>query len=251
MPFATRTPASAELPANHPAADARHSPVMVFDASGTPAVAAPAPGAAPPKRAKEAGGDIFAGGLTSSDSASASPMANAAMTIVQGTMIPAVLETAIDSDLPGYARAVVTRDVRSFDGSRLLVPRSSRLIGQYKSGLTAGQKRIYVMWTRLIRPDGVSVAIASPSTDYSGRSGLSGSVDGHFLQRFGSAMVMTVLGGLTGGSSLVLSGQSAASVAADRDSQRPPTIRVPIGQPIRVFVSRDLDFSTVTAETAQ
>ena len=163
-------------------------------------------------------------------------------------MIAAVLETAIDSDLPGYARAVVSRDVRSFDGGRILVPRSSRLIGQYKSGLSAGQKRIYVMWTRLIRPDGVSVAIASPGTDFAGRSGLAGSVDDHFLGRFGSAMLMTILGGLTGGSSLVLTGQSAASVAAERDSQRAPTIRVPIGQPIRVFTSRDLDFSTVASE---
>ena len=77
-------------------------------------------------------------------------------------MIPAVLETAINTDVPGYVRAVVSQDVRSFDGTRVLVPRSSRLIGQYQSGLQAGQKRAYVIWTRLIRPDGVSVALASP-----------------------------------------------------------------------------------------
>ena len=223
---------------------------MVFDASGATTAAPAPPVAQGAKPVKDASGDIFASGLGSSDSASASPMANPATTIVQGTMIAAVLETAIDSDLPGYARAVITRDVRSFDGSRVLVPRSSRLIGQYKSGLSAGQKRITIMWTRLIRPDGVSVPLQSPSTDFAGRSGLSGSVDGHFLQRFGSSILMTVLGGLSGGSSLVLTGQSAASVAAERDSQRPPTIRVPIGQPIRVFTSRDLDFSAVAAEGA-
>ena len=90
--------------------------------------------------------------------------------MTQGTLIPAVLETAIDTDLPGYVRAVVSRDVRSFDGSKVLIPRSSRLIGQYKSGLADGQTRAYVIWSRLIRPDGVSVALGSPAVDFSGRS---------------------------------------------------------------------------------
>jgi type IV secretion system protein VirB10 len=176
-------------------------------------------------------------------------MADPANTVTQGTLIPAILETAIDSDLPGYVRAVVSQDVRSFDGSRVLIPRSTRLIGQYKSGLSAGQTRAYVMWTRLIRPDGASVALASPAIDFAGRTGLTGQVNSHFMKRFGSAMLMSVVGGLgtlAGGTSVTLSsGQSAASVAAQRDSTIPPTIRVPQGQPIRVFTARDLDFSTV------
>ena len=145
-------------------------------------------------------------------------------------------------------RALVSRDVRSFDGSRVLIPRSSRLIGQYKSGLAAGQTRAYVIWTRLIRPDGASVALASPAVDYSGSSGVAGKVDGHFMQRFSSAVLLSVVGGLSaiGNPSVILSGgQSAASVAAQRDSTIPPTIRVAQGQPIRVFTARDLDFSTV------
>ncbi len=95
-------------------------------------------------------------------------------TVTQGTLIPAVLETAINTDVPGYVRAVVSQDVRSFDGRRVLVPRSSRLIGQYQSGLQAGQKRAYVIWTRLIRPDGVSVALASPGTAFDGQRRPSG-----------------------------------------------------------------------------
>ena len=63
-----------------------------------------------------------------------------------------MLETAIDTDLPGYVRAVVSRDVKSFDGAHVLIPRSTRLIGQYKSGLATGQTRAYIIWTRLIRP---------------------------------------------------------------------------------------------------
>ena len=176
--------------------------------------------------------------------------------MTQGTLIPAVLETAIDTDLPGYVRALVSQDVRSFDGTKVLIPRSSRLIGQYKSGLAAGQRRAYVIWSRLIRPDGASVALASPAVEFGGASGLAGKVDGHFMQRFGSAALLSVVGGLgalgSGGTSVVLSsgGQSAASVAAQRDTAIAPTIRVPQGQPIRVFTARDLDFSTVTTTVA-
>jgi type IV secretion system protein VirB10 len=188
-------------------------------------------------------------GDTSADVATAQQLSNPATTVTQGTLIPAVLETAIDTDLPGYVRAVVSRDVRSFDGSQVLVPRSSRLIGQYKSGLSAGQTRAYIIWTRLIRPDGVSVALASPAVDFAGRSGLDGKVDSHFFKRFGSAALLSVIGGLSaiGSASVVLSGgQSAASVAAQSGTQIPPTIRVAQGQPIRVFTAKDLDFSTAS-----
>jgi type IV secretion system protein VirB10 len=174
-------------------------------------------------------------------------------TVTQGTLIPAVLETAIDTDVPGYVRAIVSADVRSFDGSRVLVPRSSRLIGQYKSGLQAGQKRAYVIWTRLIRPDGVSVNISSPAIGFGGETGLAGKVDGHFFERFGSAMLLSVIGGLSslGGSSGVVvanGGQSAAAAAVGQSGQIGPTVRVRQGQPVRVFTARDLDFSKVTVQ---
>jgi type IV secretion system protein VirB10 len=237
------------------------APVVVFDSSTAPSIAtAPgtasttAPGTAP-KSPLAIGGndnDQFAArvGNGSTEVATAEQLGNPATTVTQGTLIPAVLETAIDTDLPGYVRAVVSRDVKSFDGSQVLIPRSSRLIGQYKSGLAAGQTRAYVIWSRLIRPDGVSVALASPAVDFSGTSGLDGKVDSHFLKRFGAAALLTVIGGLSaiGSSSVVLSGggQSAASVAAQGTSQIPPTIRVAQGQPIRVFTAKDLDFSTVS-----
>ena len=179
-------------------------------------------------------------------------MTNPATTVTEGTMIPAVLETAINTDVPGYVRAVVSQDVRSFDGSKVLVPRSSRLIGQYQSGVQQGQKRAYVIWTRLIRPDGASVNIASPAVAFDGTTGLAGDVDNHFFRRFGSSMLLSVIGGLgaiaSGGTSVVLgnAGQSAAGIAAQQDGEIGPTIRVRMGEPIRVFTARDLDFSTVS-----
>jgi type IV secretion system protein VirB10 len=172
--------------------------------------------------------------------------------VTQGTLIPAVLETAIDTDVPGFVRAVVSTDVRSFDGSRVLIPRSSRLIGQYKSGLQAGQKRAYVIWTRLIRPDGVSVNIASPAIAFGGETGLDGNVSSHFFERFGSAMLLSVVGGIPAlfgnGASVILGGgsQSAAAAAVGQSGQISPTVRVRQGQPIRVFTAKDLDFSKVS-----
>lgn len=256
------TPSPRPAPAADPQRQA--APVMVFDMSASAPASAPAtsptapaatasPATAPAAPAGLSDNEAFAlrvgnGGV---DTASAIHAIAPSTTVAQGALIPAVLETGIDSDLPGFVRAIVSQDVRSFDGSHILVPRTSRLIGQYKSGLQAGQKRVYVLWTRLIRPDGVSVALASPAISQDGKSGLSGEVDTHFVERFGSATMLSVVGALSaiGNAALVLSGsQSAAGVAAQRDSQIPPTIRIDQGQPIRVFVARDLDFSLVTQE---
>ncbi len=262
MPVAHPNFAGPPLQAYRPISEANplSSPTVVFDASAMPAMEpVPVPVAAPgaPAATNGANGnDEFAArlGTTGSGAATASASINPKTTVAQGTLIPAVLETAIDTDVPGYCRAIVSTDVRSFDGTRVLVPRSSRLIGQYKSGLQAGQHRIYVIWTRLIRPDGVSVNIGSPATGFDGESGLSGSVNTHFFERFGSAMLLTVMSGLSaigsGGTSVIIagSGQSAASTAVGQTGQIGPTIRVHPGEPVRVFTARDLDFAKVTTE---
>jgi type IV secretion system protein VirB10 len=183
--------------------------------------------------------------------ARAERIGNPAFTVVQGTLIPAVLETALNSDLPGYARAIVSRDVRGFDGSRVLIPRGSRLIGEYKSGLATGQTRAHVVWTRLVRPDGVSIDLGSPATDETGQAGLSGRVDRHYSQRYGPAALLSLISGVAGSigggsSSTVVVGSTAsgaASQALQTDGQIPPTVRLPQGAPIQVFTARDLDFS--------
>ncbi|MXP31920.1 TrbI/VirB10 family protein [Parerythrobacter jejuensis] len=242
-----------------PSSNPNAAPSLVFDAG---ALGAPvtAPGGAAPAVAAPAGGmttgnsaNDFASriGGVGGATASAQPMANPATTVTQGTLIPAILETAIDTDVPGFVRAVVSQDVRSFDGKNILVPRSSRLIGQYQSGVQGGQKRAYVIWTRLIRPDGASVNLQSPAIGFDGTTGLEGKVNSRFFQRFGSAMLLSVVGGLsaigTGGASVVIGGggQAAAAAAVQQDSQVGPTIRVRQGEPIRVFTARDLDFSGV------
>ncbi|HET9628502.1 MAG TPA: TrbI/VirB10 family protein [Novosphingobium sp.] len=255
VPTAAVSPQASAMTA--PAANPANTPTVVFDASALPGGPAGSSLVVPgvPAGPSGNGNEDFANRLggVGGGSAVAAASFDPRTTVSQGTLIPAVLETAIDTDVPGYVRAVVSADVRSFDGSRVLVPRSSRLIGQYRSGLQAGQKRAYVIWTRLIRPDGVSVAIASPAVSYAGEAGLSGKVHTHFFERFGSAMLLSVVGGLSaiggGAPSVVIagSGQSAAAAAVGQTGQIGPTVRVRQGQPIRVFTARDLDFSKVGA----
>ncbi|NNK46985.1 MAG: type VI secretion protein [Altererythrobacter sp.] len=241
-----------------PSTNPYSSPTMVFDSSAVGNVAeAVAPGAAvatsaaSPASTGNSAADFASriGGVGGAP-AQATPMTNPSTTVTQGTLIPAILETAIDTDVPGFVRAVVSEDVRSFDGTRILVPRSSRLVGQYQSGLQGGQKRAFVIWTRLIRPDGASVNLASPAVGFDGTTGLEGDVNSNFFRRFGSAFLLSVVDGLTaiasGGTSVVLGGGSSAAAAAiEQDGQIGPTVRVRQGEPIRVFTSRDLDFSQV------
>lgn len=181
----------------------------------------------------------------------ANALAHPGDTLVQGTIIPAVLETALNSELPGFVRAIVSRDVRSFDGARVVVPRGSRLVGQYKSGMATGQSRAYIMWVRLIRPDGVSVQLSSPAMGEGGEIGLSGEVNRHFWQRFGASIMLSIVGGAAGslgdsdsGTIVVgTSANSAAAMALETDGKISPTIRIPLGTPVQVFVARDMDFS--------
>ncbi|MFC0202702.1 TrbI/VirB10 family protein [Novosphingobium soli] len=245
-PVLAAPPATAAAPGTQ--ANPYASPTVVFDVGTGAAVAVGAAGDA--AKGGNANDDFAARIGGTGSTASAARSFDPATTVTQGTLIPAVLETAIDTDVPGYVRAIVSTDVRSFDGRRVLVPRSSRLIGQYKSGLTAGQKRAYVIWSRLIRPDGVSVNLGSPAIAFGGETGLPGKVNSHFFERFGSAMLLSVVGSLatigSGGANVVVGGgSSAAAQAVQSGSQIGPTIRVRQGEPIRVFTAKDLDFSKV------
>ena len=191
------------------------------------------------------------------ETAHATQMRDLTRIVPQGFVIPAVLETAIDSDLPGSVRAVVSRDVRGFDGKQVLIPRGSAIIGQYRSAAAIGQTRAFVVWSRIITPTGVSIDVGSPATDQLGRGGLAGKADTHFFERFGSAILLSVISagveaaGRSGGNStsLVIGSSSQASqvatIALQKQIDIPTTIRVKQGMPVQVSVARDLDFSGV------
>jgi type IV secretion system protein VirB10 len=215
--------------------------------------------------AKERAVAASAAGLTASEQfaarvgdgenapATATHIGDLGATVIEGTLIAGVLETAINSDLPGFTRAIVSDDVRGFDGAEVLIPRGSRLIGQYRSGLAIGESRAFVVWTRLILPDGVAISLASPVTDSLGRAGLGGKVDRHFLQRFGSAILLSIIGAgaeiiaaESGGGQVIITSSAQAYGVAQTALQSsiniPPTIRIAQGAPIRIFVARDLIF---------
>jgi type IV secretion system protein VirB10 len=231
------------------------SPGVVVDTTkGAAAMLQPTPGLSSVKGEGMSAEDRFADRVAASENAPARAMriANSSYTVPQGAIIAGVLETAINSDLPGYVRAVVSRDVMGFDGRRVLIPSGSRLIGQYRSGLAAGQSRAFIVWTRLTRPDGVTISLGSPVTDPLGRAGLGGKVDNHFLKRFGTAILLSVVEsgmGLLqqGGNEVIVrsadDAKSVAGIALQRDINIPPTVKVAQGTAIRIFIARDLDFS--------
>ncbi len=205
-------------------------------------------------------------------SAKARQIARIDAVIPEGTLIPGILETAVNSDLPGQIRAITSQDVFSFDGRRVLIPTGTRLIGEYQSDLTRGQKRIFVIWTRLLRDDGVSVRLNGIGADSLGRSGLTGVIDNKWRERFGSAILLSIVGG---GSSYLTgygSGQYSSSGNGGSQSDRaadlaretiartfsdmanqalgenlriPPTINIHQGERIFVYVRQDLDFSAM------
>lgn len=248
----------------------RRAPAVVIDLGGPgertqlaqATIGAPAPGAVAGATAGGSQGpqlnesEEFAErvGDQAPDRARATTLRNLSALAPQGTIIPGVLETAINSDLPGFTRAVVSRDVLSFDGRAVLIPRGSRLIGQYKSAVALGQSRAFIIWTRVIRPDGVSIQIASPGTDALGRGGLVGDVDRHFFRRFSGSILLSVLNAgvaslgdtpstqISIGSPGAAAGLASSAVQGEKIS---PTIKVAQGEAIRIFVSRDLDFSGV------
>lgn len=180
---------------------------------------------------------------------------NPSHTVTQGTVIQASLETALDSTLPGPIRAVVTQDVHSYDGTRRLIPRGSKLIGKYSAGVQVGQNRVLVAWERIILPDNQSVTISAYGADEIGRSGTTGRVNSRFVQRFGSAALISLVSALPGLAADDLENDNARDAAEDVGDDLanatssvmaeylriPPTIQVKQGSRITVMVDRDLE----------
>jgi type IV secretion system protein VirB10 len=271
-PQPVEQPKRAAAPIAAPAPAVRAGPAPAPAAAPVPQVVpAPAPAAQTPERTSSGSPLVIdtSGAGTGSSTAPtsgllsggpvsqvvrmrASALANRSMTVPQGYLIPAVLETGFDSTRPGFARAIVSRDVRGFDGKNILIPRGSRLIGEYRSEVGQSQKRAIITWTRLVRPDGMTIAMDSPAVDTLGRGGVEASVNTHFFARLGDALLQSTIGlgqvlanrAVTGPVVVLPGGTvSAASPVASQAGNYVPTLRVPPGKSISVFVAHDLDFS--------
>lgn len=196
------------------------------------------------------------------ETARASDLDDISNTIVQGTLISAVLETAINTELPGNIRAQVMRPVYSYDGQNVLMPAGTRLIGTYNSKISIAQKRVLIAWNRAITPEGKSIKLAATGVDRLGRGGQSGNVDSRFVERFGTAVLITSISAIpsflanedaTGSSTQAAATDVAQDVSNDlKDTTEdvleeylklPPIIRIPQGTLMNVLVNQDLVFS--------
>jgi type IV secretion system protein VirB10 len=197
--------------------------------------------------------------FSNAPTASATIMGNRDFIVGQGKLVDGVLETAINSDQPGMVRALVNVDIYGDSGRAVLLPRGTRIVGRYDAGIVKGQTRVFIVWQRVMRPDGVDLAIESPGTDVLGRAGMGGDVDNHFWQMFGAATLLSVIGAETAtagvnptrdqNNSVASLRQSAAESfnrsagsVLDRYIDIKPTITVNQGSVIKIFVSKDLIF---------
>lgn len=199
--------------------------------------------------------DFVLNGALPSTVTQAEIIANPSNTVIQGTMIQAVMETALDSSLPGQTRAIISEDVFSYDGTRLLIPRGSRLIGRYRSGIEISQRRVTIAWDRIILPNNQSVQISSFGGDELGRSGATGYVDTRFAERFGSAALISIIAAAPRAASVEVENENTSVILEDvgddladaTDSvigeylSISPVIYVDQGARVTVMVDRDLE----------
>jgi len=201
------------------------------------------------------------GGLSALLHAAPTPAARAEMLPAQrlllpkGSFIDCTLETAIDSTLPGMTTCVMATDVFGVDGKVVLLERGTKLIGETQGQVQQGQARVFVLWTEARTPAGVVVPLASPGADELGRSGLPGEVNRHFWERFGAAMLISIVDGAVeaastrnGGGTVVVDPAGSQSVMTEvlkGTVNIPPTVTKRNGDRIQVLVARDLDFRSV------
>jgi type IV secretion system protein VirB10 len=197
--------------------------------------------------------------------------------ITQGKLLTAVLETAINTEIPGSVRGIISRDVYGESGNEVLIPKGSRLYGSYSSKIVKGQGRVDISWTRLIRPDGVDLAISFSASDQFGRSGIEGEVNNKYGSIVAGSLLTSVLavgsaaavGKLLGGNTSVstttsngattTTGTAANQAIADvtktiidtagtivgNTLDITPVIRVPQGTKVTVIVNADMNLPSM------
>ena len=188
---------------------------------------------------------------------------NADYLLTQGAMLDCQLETRLITTQPGMTSCYVTRNIFSTNGKMLLLERGSKIVGNYQGGITQGQARIFVVWSRIETPKGIIINLDSPGTGSLGEAGLGGNIDSHFWQRFGGAIMISLIGDF--GEYLSSKGQKQnnnTTIQFDNTSQGaqqaavealknsiniPPTLYKNQGERVSIFVARDLDFSKVYA----
>lgn len=216
-----------------------------------------------PGRAASAGGNRAEEALTTllrpsiTNTVHAQMLPTQQLLLPKGAFIDCTLETAIDSTLPGMTTCVTATDTFGVDGKVVLLERGSKLVGETRGEVQNGAARVFVLWTQARTPTGVLVPLDSPGTDELGRSGLPGEVNRHFWDRFGAAMLISVIDGAmqaavqssAHGSGAIIynpsTSQDALTEVLKGTVNIAPTVIKHQGDRIQILVARDLDFRPV------
>ena len=197
---------------------------------------------------------------TATPATSAQVLATRRFVIPKGSFADCTMETAMSSQLPGLVTCVSAHDIFGADGKVVLVERGSKFVGESKGEPRQGMNRLFVLWNEARTPSGVVVQLASPGTDALGRSGIAGDVDTHFWQRFGAAIMISVIDGTlqalvqsqrsgsNGGGNIIYNPQGSKDIMTEVLKNTvgiPPTITVNQGERIQIIVARDVDFRSV------
>lgn len=256
------------VPKPDPMELARKSPVLIYSRvslSGlSPAAQPVAATMAPPPQGErnELQARLSPTALTGTQ---ASRLKDRNFILARGAIVECILDRAIDSTLPGLTTCSLPRDILSDNGRVVLLEKGTQIVGEYQGGLRQGQRRIFVLWTRAKTPEGVIIDLASPAADALGRTGFDGEIDNHFWDRFGAALLLSIVDDATatagqitasaasgngnnttiqtGGSQSA--GKQGAAIAVENSVNIPPTLYKNQGEVVAVQIARDLDFSTV------
>lgn len=198
-------------------------------------------------------------------------LSNPKALLVRGTYLRCVLESRIITDIPGYTSCILTEPVYSVNGRQLLLPKGSKILGQYKDQEKEGIARVAVVWDRIVTPTGMDVTMSSPGVDGLGGAGHPGDLNNHWGQKIASALLVSLISDAfsyaaakngpetsvftPGGTVVQQPFQSAtarsmerlANQALEKSARRPSTVTINQGTVVNVYVAQDVDFSGVMA----
>ena len=188
--------------------------------------------------------------------------------LLQGTYLRCILETKIVSELKGFTSCVITEPVYSASGKYLLLPKGSKVMGQYGSSTPTGP-RLEVIWNRIITPDGIDVTLESPGVDNLGASGHVGKFKSHWGSRLASALLISLISDafkyaaaeygpqgetVTTNTSTTTNPCESETTGTlkqqaikqlERNNARPNTVTINQGTLINIYTAQDIDFSSV------
>ena len=223
----------------------------------------------PPGPAPSGAGSI--GGLltpSSTPKVQAGMLGDRNMILPKGKSIDCALTVRVVNEVAGMATCVLNSDVYSDNGRVVLLDRGSEAVGEYSATMAQGQRRLFLLWTRIKTPNGVVINLNSPAADELGTSGLAGYVDNHWWDRLGAAFLLSIVqdaigyataqaagGGGQGQLSIyqnsATTGNRMAELVLQSTINIKPTLYKNQGDRATIFVARDLDFGTVYALHAE